>query len=156
MLTCLNIVSTFKQDMDFSNTKTTLNAQHATSDVGDTFTLVWRHSPVKYETLLAMLSPASQLRPLLSLDQFVFNNVTMTRTILRKMLGWNENLHPGTKIELEVASDEIFTLRRTKILTIAAEMPGISEDEPTVGVVTLDVSQSGWLTRLELQFPLSN
>ena len=142
--------------MGFSNTKTTLNAQHATIDVGDTFTLVWRHSPVKYETLLAMLSPDSQLRNLLSLDQFVFNDVRMTQNLLRRMLGWREDLHPAVKIELELASNVIFSLRNMRITAVSNMPPDAGQAVCCTGVVSVDVSQSGVLTRLELQFPLSN
>lgn len=141
--------------MSFSSTSSVLQIEVADNDAESIFVLDWRFKPVKYETLLTLLTPSSRLRSLLSLDQFTFCGQVMTRTILRQMLGWRDDLHPATKIELELASNVIFSLGRMQVNAVTAMPHTCIGNEDTVGIVSVDISQAGYLTRLELRFPLS-
>jgi hypothetical protein len=143
--------------MDFANTNTTIcMLDNNESSTPNTFILTWRFEPVIYDTLLSMIKPKSPIGSLLSLDQFTYKGEQMTRRLLRQILGWRENLHPAAKIEFELTSDTIFSLRKMRVLAVSRLLYDESSYEHSTGIISIDVSQSDCLTRLELHFPLSN
>ena len=103
-----------------------------------------------------MVQQKSLLGSLLSLDQFTYRDKQMTRHLLRQILGWQDNLHPAMKMKFEIASDALFSLRKMRVLALSQQSCDDSSYEHSTGIISIDVSRAGCLTRLELHFPLSN
>ena len=126
------------------------------SSMTNTFILTWRFKPVNYNTLWKMIQQTSSLGSVLSLDQFTYRDKQMTRHLLRQILGWQDNLHPAMKMKFEIASDAIFSLRKMRVLALTRQSQDDLSYKYATGIISIDVSGTECLTRLELHFPLSN